>query len=64
MDQVTGAMPRPALQYETIEGHGGGIAWLATHPPTAQRLAHAAQSTAGAPPLSDEEWAAVRGMCR
>jgi predicted Zn-dependent protease len=51
-------------QLETIEGHGGGFAWLATHPPTAQRLARATQSTAGAPPLSDEEWAAVRRMCR
>jgi beta-barrel assembly-enhancing protease len=51
-------------QLETIEGHGAGIAWLATHPPTAQRLAHATRSTAGAPPLSDAEWQAVRGMCR
>jgi beta-barrel assembly-enhancing protease len=51
-------------QLETIEGHGGGIVWLATHPPSAQRLAHATQSTARAPPFSDDEWAAIRGMCR
>lgn len=48
---------------ETFEGHGGEIAWFATHPPTAERRAHATRSTAGAPPLSDAEWQAVRQMC-
>jgi predicted Zn-dependent protease len=51
-------------QLETIQGHDGGVPWLATHPPTPQRLAHAMRSTAGAPPFSDAEWQAVRGMCR
>ncbi len=48
----------------TLEGHGGGIPWLATHPPTEQRRALATRSTAGAPPFSDTKWAALRAICR
>ncbi len=47
---------------ETVEGHGT-LPWLATHPPTEERRAEATHSTAGTPPLSDAEWAAVRRMC-
>jgi Zn-dependent protease with chaperone function len=48
---------------EAMEGHGS-IPLLATHPPTEERRARATSSTAGAPPLSDADWAAVRRMCR
>ncbi len=48
---------------EASEGHGG-IALLATHPPTEERREHATRSTVGAPPFTDTEWAAVRGMCQ
>ena len=47
---------------EATAGHGP-IALLATHPPTEERRAHATRSTDGAAPLSEAEWAAVRGMC-
>jgi predicted Zn-dependent protease len=48
---------------ETVEAHGT-IPWLAAHPPTEERRAHATRSIAGAQPLSDAEWAAVRQMCK
>jgi predicted Zn-dependent protease len=48
---------------ETLEDHDGGIPWLATHPPTEQRRALATRSTAGMPPFSDAEWAALRDIC-
>lgn len=48
---------------ETIEGHGGEIRWFATHPPTAERRAHATRSTTGAPPFTDAAWQAVRRIC-
>lgn len=47
---------------EATEGRGV-IALLATHPPTEERRAHATRTTDGTLPLSDAEWAAVRGMC-
>ncbi|HET6235860.1 MAG TPA: M48 family metallopeptidase [Acetobacteraceae bacterium] len=48
---------------ETLEDHDGGIPWLATHPSTEQRRALATRSTAGVPPFSHTEWAALRAIC-
>lgn len=49
---------------EQREGQSHDIPWLATHPPTEERRAHATTSTAGAPPFTDMEWAALRSICR
>jgi Zn-dependent protease with chaperone function len=47
---------------EAIDTHGSIALW-ATHPPTAERRGHATRSAAGALPLSDAAWAAVRRIC-
>lgn len=40
-----------------------GFAWLSDHPATAERRARTIGSADGAPPLTDDEWTAVRRIC-
>ena len=54
---------RFVARLETLDDHDGGIPWLATHPPTEQHSALATRSTAGMPPFSDAEWAALCAIC-